>query len=47
MNMLLTILQAAEKAPQDMTWNYLVLGLLIVLAVGLGFSVMRKRQKEF
>ena len=46
MNMLLTILQAAEGASKDMKWNYIVLAVLIVLAVILIMSVMRKRKKD-
>lgn len=43
---ILAFLQEAEAKP-DFTWNYIILGVLVVLAVILGFSVMRKRQKEF
>lgn len=44
--MLLTILQAAENAPRDMTWNYVALALLVILAVLIGMSVMRKRKND-
>lgn len=44
MNSILAFLQGAEANPTN--WNYIVLGVLIVLAVILGVNVMKKRQKE-
>jgi len=46
MNPILAFLQQAEAKP-DFTWNYIILGVLVVLGVVLGMSVMRKRQKDF
>jgi purine-cytosine permease-like protein len=46
MNPILAFLQQAEPKP-DFTWNYIILGILVVLAVVLGINVMKKRQKEF
>lgn len=42
MNALLAFWQASE-AGSALPWNYVVLGVLIVLAVVLGISVMRKK----
>ena len=46
MNAMLAFLQGAE-AGSSFSWNYVILGLLVVLAAFLGFSVLKNKQKEF
>jgi purine-cytosine permease-like protein len=43
---ILAFLQSAQTT-HDFTWNYVILGVLVVLAVVLGMGVMKKKQKDY
>jgi hypothetical protein len=45
MSMFLTLLQETEP-PADMTWNYIILVILIVIAAVLGYMVVKRRRER-